>query len=347
MSGNIFNRKYIPFHQSYSSIVTSTILTQSTLPSVLITDDSEKTEIVVKESGLYTVIFNSYISLMGNLQQSLVARVNDLIIIIESEFYTNHALAEFGGQTLAPGFYEHTIGAATLTGNLTLSGDSDDIWVFNMSAAFTPLNASSITLSGGALPQNVFWLVTGAFTVGTNASFSGIVFGKAATSILANSTMDGRLYSTTGLMTIGDQANIINIPPNDNERYDLGPLYDYMMFGSGNITRAGVNNQTNFSKILTSSGTITNFGSPYDGIYTLGTVQPLIYGKLYFYKNGVVVTSSEMCIKNKVSECNSIVIINDIMCNQNDVIDVRMRVLISDTSGMVHNRILNMTRRYE
>ena len=72
---------------------------------------------------------------------------------------------ELGGLTLTAGTYTSATSFRITTGNLTLTGGANDIWVFQMGSSLTvgaPGFPRSVTLAGGAQAKNVFWQVGSA-----------------------------------------------------------------------------------------------------------------------------------------------------------------------------------------
>src|SRR5512135_3623554 len=64
-------------------------------------------------------------------------------------------VADLGGQTLTPGVY-NTATSLALTGTLTLSGTSSDVWIFQAGSTLTTASGSSVVFIGGATACNVF-----------------------------------------------------------------------------------------------------------------------------------------------------------------------------------------------
>ena len=85
------------------------------------------------------------------------------------------------GVTLAPGVYCFDA-AATLTGQLTLNGPSNGIWIFKIgtsgTGALTGTNFAEV-MTGGGQPCNVNWWVAEAATL-TDSNFMGTVLAGAA-----------------------------------------------------------------------------------------------------------------------------------------------------------------------
>jgi hypothetical protein len=120
--------------------------------------------------------------------------------------------ADIGGQTLAPGVYKTTSAQPSLgiTGNLTLSGNG--VYIFQIvSTLTTAANNSQIILSGGALPQNVFWQVGSSATLGTTTTFEGIIMAQASVSLDTGAILNGSALARTGSITL--LSNPVNVPP--------------------------------------------------------------------------------------------------------------------------------------
>jgi type VI secretion system secreted protein VgrG len=123
--------------------------------------------------------------------------------------FTNLA-SELGGSTLIPGVYR--LGAAQLTGELTLDSQNDTaaVFIFQISSTLTTASNSNLVFVNGASPCNVFWQVTSSATLGTNSDFVGNIM--ALTSITMNTGADlvGRALARNGAVTLDD--NDINVP---------------------------------------------------------------------------------------------------------------------------------------
>jgi hypothetical protein len=102
------------------------------------------------------------------------------------------------GQTLDPGVYTWDKNV-TIPTDLTLKGSATDVWVFQVTGTLNMDAAKKVILTGGALPQNVFWQASGAVTIGATTQFKGIVLGKTSITLGANSSIDGRLLAQTAV----------------------------------------------------------------------------------------------------------------------------------------------------
>jgi len=107
-----------------------------------------------------------------------------------------------GGQTLAPGLYKSTSGLDISSGDLTLSGSSNDVWIFQIASTLTLTEGRQVILTGGALASNVFWQVGTSATLGTNSTFAGTIMADQSVTLLNGATLDGRALTRIGAITL-------------------------------------------------------------------------------------------------------------------------------------------------
>ena len=121
--------------------------------------------------------------------------------------------ADIGGQTLPPGVYKATT-TLGITGDLTLSGSSSGVWIFQVGSALTtaagPGN-SRVILIGGAQAHNVFWQIGSSATLGTGSTFVGTILAQASITLGTGATLNGRALARTGAVTL--DSNPVTVPP--------------------------------------------------------------------------------------------------------------------------------------
>jgi hypothetical protein len=108
-----------------------------------------------------------------------------------------------GGLTLAPGLYKWT-STVTLPTSVTISGGTNDVWIFQISGDLTMSSAVNITLTGGAQAKNIFWQVAGQATIGTTAHFEGIILSMTAITFQTGASMNGRALAQTAIVLDGN-----------------------------------------------------------------------------------------------------------------------------------------------
>lgn len=123
---------------------------------------------------------------------------------------TELGAGDVGGMTLEAGVYKWGTGLLVPT-DVTLSGDSNDVWIFQIAEDLTVSNAAMISLEGGAVPENVFWQVSGKVEVGTTAHFEGIVLSQTSVSLATGASVTGRLLAQTAVTLDG---NVV-VEPNE------------------------------------------------------------------------------------------------------------------------------------
>lgn len=107
-----------------------------------------------------------------------------------------------GGQTLAPGLYKSTSGLEISSGDLTLSGSANDVWIFQIASTLTTTEGRHVILTGGALASNVFWQVGTSATLGTNSTFKGTIMADQSITLITGATLDGRALARIGAVTM-------------------------------------------------------------------------------------------------------------------------------------------------
>jgi hypothetical protein len=106
---------------------------------------------------------------------------------------------------LAAGVYTCAVNV-TIPTNFTLNGSATDVWVFQITGTLTQSSATEVLLTGGALPQNVFWQVSGDIEIGTTAHMEGVILAQTAIHLRTNSSINGRLLAQTAVTL--DQATV-------------------------------------------------------------------------------------------------------------------------------------------
>lgn len=110
----------------------------------------------------------------------------------------NLGAGNIGGRTLFNGLYKWTTGVDIPT-DITISGSSTDIFIFQISGTLKVSSGVKIKLAGGALAKNIVWQTTGNVTLGTNSHFEGNILSKTAINLKTGASVNGRLLAQTAV----------------------------------------------------------------------------------------------------------------------------------------------------
>lgn len=140
------------------------------------------------------------ISNMENAYADAVGRTNPTL--------TELGGGNIGGLTLSPGLYKWNTNV-TIPTDLTLSGTANDVWIFQVAQNLDISSGVKIKLLDSAQPNNIFWVVGGQTTLGTNSTFKGNILDKTSIVMKTGAVLHGRALAQTAV-TI--DANMIVAP---------------------------------------------------------------------------------------------------------------------------------------
>jgi hypothetical protein len=100
--------------------------------------------------------------------------------------------------TLKPGVYKWGTGLL-IPKDVTLDGSNKGVWIFQIAQDLTINSGVKVRMSGGALPQNVFWQVAGLVDIGTTAHCEGIVLTQTSVTLGTGASINGRLLAQTAV----------------------------------------------------------------------------------------------------------------------------------------------------
>ncbi|NDP22252.1 MAG: DUF3494 domain-containing protein [Paludibacter sp.] len=122
--------------------------------------------------------------------------------------YLNLGAGNIGGKTLKAGLYKFTSEVVIPT-DITISGSSTDVWIFQIAGTLNMSSAVRITLAGGAQAKNIFWQTSGAVTLGTTSHFEGVILSQTGINLLTGASINGRLLAQTAVTL---QQNTVTMP---------------------------------------------------------------------------------------------------------------------------------------
>jgi len=106
---------------------------------------------------------------------------------------------DIGGLTLVPGLYKWS-NTVLVPVSVTLSGNENDVWIFQIAGDLTLSSAVSITLSGGAQAKNIFWQVAGETVVGTTSHMEGNILCMTGITLQTGASLRGRALAQTAVI---------------------------------------------------------------------------------------------------------------------------------------------------
>ena len=111
---------------------------------------------------------------------------------------TELGAGDISGKTLSAGVYQWGTGLLVAT-DIVLDGSATDVWIFQIAQDLTVSNGVNVTLTGGALAENVFWQVSGLVDVGTTAHLEGTVLCQTSIDLGTDASINGRLLAQTAV----------------------------------------------------------------------------------------------------------------------------------------------------
>ncbi|MBE2188922.1 MAG: choice-of-anchor D domain-containing protein [Desulfobulbaceae bacterium] len=124
--------------------------------------------------------------------------------------FLNPGDGNMGGLSLVAGLYKFTSSAAITGADLTLTGSSSDVWIFQIATSFNIGSGIKIILAGSAQAKNIFWQVGTSATIGTYATLKGTVLADQSVTLGTGASMDGRAlaFSASVTMASGVTTNL-------------------------------------------------------------------------------------------------------------------------------------------
>jgi hypothetical protein len=156
---------------------------------------------------------------------------------------TELGAGNIGGMTLSPGVYKWSSGV-TIPTDVTLSGGSNDVWIFEIAQNLDVSTGTHVILRGGAQAKNVYWVVAGQTTLGTGSAFNGNILDQTAIVLNTGATLNGRALAqsavtldantVTGAMAPSAPSNSGSAAP-----VNLGTAVNYVILAKSGITTTG------------------------------------------------------------------------------------------------------------
>lgn len=151
--------------------------------------------------------------------------------------FTELYAGNLSGRTLAPGLYKWSTGVL-ITSSVTLAGPENAVWIFQIAGDLTIGSGAKVLLSGGALPNTIFWQVGGTgVEIGTTAHMEGTILAKKAIHLRTGASLNGRALSQTAVTLA---KNTVVIPTaGKTGTFVSDPLKDGWVLESNEISGKG------------------------------------------------------------------------------------------------------------
>ncbi len=126
--------------------------------------------------------------------------------------YLNPGSGNLGGMNLGPGLFRFTSTALLTGADLTLTGESNDVWIFQIGSTLQAGAGRRVILAGNAQARNVFWQVGTSATLGTSSSFKGTIMADQAITMDATSELEGRALASITAVTFNGRLVRLPLP---------------------------------------------------------------------------------------------------------------------------------------
>jgi len=116
-------------------------------------------------------------------------------------------------QPLTPGLYNWDTDVV-ITDSVTIDGlgDSNSVWIFQITKTLTLASATEIFLAGNANAENIFWQTAEGTTVGTGSHFIGNLLSQTNIAIQTDATVLGRLLAQSAVTLESNDITVIPEP---------------------------------------------------------------------------------------------------------------------------------------
>jgi hypothetical protein len=295
-------------------------------------------------SGTYLAMFNSQFTNNFTISTEvnttlLFTDLEDIYNQINSVPITNDShpfiFGNLVGEVLTPGKYK-VASAMAISKNLILDGGGNQnaVFIFQATGDITLASFTTITLTNGTKPENVFWVAEGAVNVGEGSTMKGTLFSHGfAVAVGALCVLEGRMFTTAGAVAFGPGA--ASLPSNLPDTIDLKSLSHFLIYtGSGAVNNTGTTTVYN-GDIATQVGSTGSLASAIVNgvIYPSGISTSVVYSgvsdritfvSFSMYKNGIEIPGSVRRITCD-SDLGNVLLQSLVTIETGDVIDVRWK----------------------
>jgi predicted acyltransferase (DUF342 family) len=91
----------------------------------------------------------------------------------------------------------------TIPTDITLAGEADAVWIFQVTGDLKLGADRDMILSGGARAKNIVWQVAGAVELGTGSHAEGTMLAQTDIDLGTGASINGRLLAQTSVAIAG------------------------------------------------------------------------------------------------------------------------------------------------
>ena len=313
-------------------------------------------------AGTFLATFNGNMSNATFTTTSFDSAIGaaDLISLYEEvkdkESTGSHPIIFGGDEIITPGVYD-TGAALTLNGSFTLAGGTEEenpVFIFRGPGAFTTAVGITISLTGNAKPENIFWMSDVAMSTAANVTMKGTMLGAAgggagAMSTGADTDLVGRIFTKLGAVTLGANTKIA-IPTAVATHVDLGTLSTFALWSNGGgvsdvATADTTGDAGTVSGVLSMTYTESATGAGHHGeAYFPNTqggevtnISTTTYG---IFVDGVEVPDSRRSIEKQ----STLISIQTMVTVASDALSVELRWRVNKGTATLSNRFFSLIR---
>lgn len=119
---------------------------------------------------------------------------------------TELGAGNIGGKTIKPGLYKWSSNV-TIPADVTLSGSSKDVWIFQIAGTLDISTGKKVILKGGAQAKNIFWQVAGRTNLASMSVFNGNILDKTAITMQSGARLNGKALAQTNVTLIANTVS--------------------------------------------------------------------------------------------------------------------------------------------
>jgi hypothetical protein len=215
--------------------------------------------------------------------------------------FLNPGGGNIGGLNLVPGLYKFTSAAAITGSDVTLTGNANDVWIFQIASSLNLGSGIKVILAGGAQAANIFWQVGTSATLGTYSTFKGTILADQSISFGTGASLDGRALAFSAAVTMGSGVTtnrsdlkfpIFTVNPN-NLNFGNVPLMSSKLdsvivknTGTADLIIDSLKSSNNSFTFSPNSGTLAPNATKKYYVTFAPTTSGVKNGFIYFYNNG-------------------------------------------------------------